>query len=125
MCTWMSVTRWPAIMPRLLRVPTVEAAAAFLAQASVGHQAPQQLRRPEGLGPKLAMKVLRDREPHVEADEIGQPQRPHRVPVPERHRLVDILRRSDPLLEHADRLEPEQHAEPAGGEPRTVANDDR
>ena len=64
----------------------------------------------------MAREVLGDREADVEADEIGEPQRAHRVAVAEHHALVDVGGGGDPLLQHADRLEAEGDAEAAGGE---------
>src|SRR4029453_4277426 len=124
MWTWASVTAKPSITTSS-RVPAVEALPGLLAELPVRHHPAEELRRPERIRAQLAVEVLRDREPHVEPDEVRQAQRSHRMAIAERHRLVDVLGGSDPLLQHADRLEPEEHAQPARREPRRIADDDR
>src|SRR3989475_9357295 len=42
------------------------------------------------------------RSPHVEADQIGELERAHRVVVAELHGAVDVLRRGDALLERSE-----------------------
>ena len=69
-------------------------------------------------------QVLGDAQAHVEADEVGELERPHRVAVAELHRLVDVLGARDALLDHADRLEPEDEAQAARREARRVLHDD-
>jgi hypothetical protein len=70
------------------------------------------------------VQVLGDRQPDVEADEVGGAQRAHRVAVAQLHGGVDGFGVRDPLLEHADGLQPQQHAQPGGGEPRGVLHHD-
>src|SRR2546427_9736202 len=65
------------------------------------------------------------RSPHVEADQIGELERAHRVVVAELHGAVDVLRRGDALLEHAHRLEAEGETQAARREPRRVPHHDR
>src|SRR5690606_13299229 len=71
--------------------PGVESLSALLTQPALGDHAPQELRRGERLRAELLVEVLRDAEAHVEPDQVGQPERTHRVTVPELHRLVDVL----------------------------------
>src|SRR5829696_3830634 len=50
------------------------------------------------------VQVLEDAETGVEADEIHQFERPHRMVEPELERLVDVARRCHPLHLHVERL---------------------
>ena len=71
------------------------------------------------------MQVLGDAEPHIQADDVGQPQRADRMLVAEHHRRVDVLGGGDALLDHPDRLEAERDAQAGAGEARRVGDDDR
>ena len=71
------------------------------------------------------VQVLRDGEPHIEPDEIGELQGTHRVVVAQLHGLVDVFGAGNALLQHAHRLEAEDHAEPARGKARRIAHHDR
>ena len=62
------------------------------------------------------LKECGDAQPDVQAHEVGQPQRTHRVPVSERHRGIDVFRTGHPLLQHADRLEADRDADNKRGE---------
>src|SRR5690606_24882116 len=104
--------------------PGVEAGARLLAQLAGGDLVAQQLGRLEARPDRLR-EVLGDAEPYVETDEIRELERSHRVAVAELHRGVDIGRRRDALLHHANRLEPEHEAEPARREARAVLHRDR
>src|SRR5699024_10229913 len=84
----------------------------------------QQLRRFEPWAVCLR-QVPGDVHTHVETDQVGQPQRTHRVFVSQFHRLVDVLDGGDPLLEHPDTLETDGHTESTRGESRNVAYQDR
>ena len=48
--------------------------------------------------PELLVEGVEDRQRGVQADEVAQPQRAHRVRQPGHHRLVDVLHRGDALL---------------------------
>src|SRR4051794_8880856 len=54
-----------------------------------------------GIGQPL-MQHLHDREAGVEADEVGELQRPHRVVGAKPHRSVDRFHRADALVERVD-----------------------
>src|SRR5947209_11125790 len=101
--------------------PAVETPAGLLAELARHHLLPQQRRRLEP-GTERGGEVLGDGQADVEADEVGEPQRPHGMAVPEDHALVDVRRAGHALLQHADRLQAEGHAEAAGGEAGRVAD---
>ena len=67
-------------------------------------------------GAEGAGQVVGDAEADVEADEIGELERPHRVAVAELHGGVDVGGGGDALLDHAHGLEAEDETEAAGGE---------
>ena len=73
---------------------------------------------------ELALEILGDLQADVEADEIGESQRSHRVAVAELHRGVDVGRRRDTRFDHAHRLESEHDAEAGRGEARRVPHED-
>ena len=66
--------------------------------------------------------MLGDGQADVEADEVGEPEGAHGVAVAEDHALVDVGGAGHALLQHADGLQPEADAEPAGGEAGRVAD---
>ena len=68
--------------------------------------------------------MLEDGEAHVETDEVRQLERAHGVPVAELHRAIDVARRSDAGLEHADGLRSENDAETTRRKAGDVAHDD-
>src|SRR5690606_37161044 len=97
---------------RLSRVrPLVEAVPALPPELPDGDHLLEYPRRPVVLCAELLVQVARDVEPHVEADQVRQPQRTHRVTVAELERLVDVCGARHTFLHHAHRLETEQHAE--------------
>ncbi|AUX37149.1 uncharacterized protein SOCE836_093710 [Sorangium cellulosum] len=108
--------------PRLR--PPIEPFPRLLPKLPRPHHLPQDHRRPELL-PHLAVEVLQDREPHVQPHEVRQLQRPHRVPVPELHRPIDVHRRRHPGLQHPHRLGAERHPQPARREAGRVVHHDR
>ena len=83
--------------------PAVEALACLFAEPAGAHHLAQDRGRPELLA-DLAVQVLEDGEAHVEADEVRELERPHRVAVAELHRAVDVRRRGDACLEHPHRF---------------------
>ena len=60
----------------------------------------------------------------VEADEVGELERPHRVVEADPRAGIDVLGRADPLLERPHRLGEERHQDPVDDEPRPVGRDD-
>src|SRR2546422_2693784 len=105
--------------------PGVEAFARLLSQLPLRHFVAQDLRGLELRLPERLVEVLGDREPDVEADEIRELERTHRMVVSQLHRLVDVFRGGDPALEHPHRFETEGQTQPAGCEPRRVLHHDR
>src|SRR5688572_7559167 len=59
----------------------IEAFTGLLAQLARPHHLLQQLWRPERRAAELLIKVLGDRQPDVEPDEVSQLQRAHRMAV--------------------------------------------
>ena len=82
-----------------LVVVHVEAATALLAEPARGDEVPQQRRRAVLVVADLAVQDLGDGEHRVEADEVAQLERPHRVVEAELRAGIDVLRRADALLE--------------------------
>src|SRR5690348_3285336 len=80
--------------------PVVEPLAALLTELPPGHLVAEDLGGLEAAVIERLEQILRNREPHVEPDQVGQLERAHRVVVSQLHRLVDILGRRDALLEH-------------------------
>ena len=68
---------------------------------------------------------LHDRQAGVEADEVGELQRPHRVVGAELHRVVDALDRADALVERVDRLVDHRQQDAVDDEGREVLGGDR
>src|SRR6185437_13136728 len=87
--------------------PAVEPLSRLLSQLPLRHFVAQDLRGLELRLPERLMEVFGDREPDVEADEIRQLERAHRMVVSQLHRLVDVFGGRDPALEHPHRLEAE------------------
>ena len=63
-------------------------------------------------------------EADVEADEVGQLERAHRVVQPDPRAGVDVLGRPDALLEGPHRLGEERHEDPVDDEARPVGRHD-
>src|SRR5690606_36517114 len=102
----------------------VEALAGLAAELAGADHLAEQGGGPELLA-ELFVEVVEDREADVEADEVAELERAHRVAVAELHRFIDVLRARDAALEHADGFDAEDHAEAAGREAREVFDDDR
>src|SRR5262245_922411 len=105
--------------------PAVEALPRLLAELALRDHVAHQLGDFEARVVEFLPEVVGDRHAHVEADQIGELERAHRVAVAEFHRLVDVLGRRDPCLDHADRFEAEADAEARTGEARRVDDEDR
>ena len=71
------------------------------------------------------MQHVHDGEADVEADEIGERQRPHRVIHSELHHRVDGLRRADAFHHRKDRLVDHRHQDPVRDEAGKVGGFDR
>ncbi len=71
------------------------------------------------------MEHVEDGETHVQSDEIGQGQRPHRVRHPELHHGVDGLGRRHPLHHAEDGLVDHRHQDAIGDESGIVVHLDR
>src|SRR4051812_44376263 len=71
------------------------------------------------------MQVLSDTQTHIEAHQVGQAQRTHRMVIAEFHRSVDVARAGDALLDHAHSFQAECYSKTTGGESGNVAHDDR
>ncbi len=71
------------------------------------------------------MQHVQDGEADVEADEVGERQRPHRVIHPELHHRVDRLRRADAFHHREDRLVDHRHQDAVRDEARVVGRLDR
>jgi glycosyltransferase involved in cell wall biosynthesis len=65
-----------------------------------------------------------DAEAHVEADEVGQLQRPHRVVEPKACTRVDVLGGAQPLLVRANSFGQERHQDAVDDEARPVGRPD-
>ena len=70
------------------------------------------------------MEDAHDPEHDVEADEVGQGERAHRVVEADPRAGVDVLGRADPLLERPHRLGQERHEDPVDDEARPIGRDD-
>src|SRR6185312_7394395 len=96
--------------------PVVKATAALLSKASRGHHLAQNCWRGEGIPAERCVKMIGNREPDIETDDVGKPEWTHRVVVAKLHGGVDVRCAGNALFEHSHRLEPEDDAEAAGGE---------
>ena len=81
-------------------------------------------RRGEAGLAELLEHHLRHVQRRVEAHEVEESERTHRVAASELHRLVDVLLRGHARLEQPDRLEEVRHEEPVDDEPRGVLGGD-
>src|SRR3954447_26149276 len=103
----------------------VEPAARLAPVVARYHHALEQRRRRVLRALELLAQRVADRVEHVEADEVRQRQRPHRVACPETHALVDVLARREALLVHPHRRHPVRPEQRVNDEPRTVLRSDR
>ena len=74
---------------------------------------------------KRRLQVQQDVSSYVEADQIGQRQRPHRVLVAKNHRRVDVLGARNAVGQHADGFVSEDNTEATGRKPRDVVHQNR
>src|SRR5450631_3329888 len=81
--------------------PSIKSLACLASQLSlVDHRSQESRRlepRPEGGG-----QIFGDGKADIEADQIGQPQRTHRMVIAELHGPIDVFGRSHSILQHKD-----------------------
>src|SRR5437899_7099238 len=109
----------PDVSPQPLRV-TVESLAGLLPQPAGEDHALEQRR---GGVPRLAKLLEQDGGDvvrRVEADEVEQRERPHRVAASEFHPLVDVVERAQAVLVRANGIEQIRHQQPIDDESGTV-----
>src|SRR5438445_13349686 len=82
----------------------IETAAALSPQAPRRHHSAEQRGRPVLVVAEVALQHLEDRETHVQADQVGEGERPERVVHAELHHAVHRFRRGDPLHDAEHRL---------------------
>src|SRR5688572_5359518 len=75
---------------RLGPFPSVEPLPGLLTELPLRDELAQDARRREARSVDGSREVLGDCEPHVEADQVGELERPHGVVVAELHRGVDV-----------------------------------
>src|SRR4051812_30405554 len=114
----------PRVLHRRLTRVVVEALARLAAVPAGGEHLPQGGRLGEATLAELVEHDLADRPHRVEADEVSQRERPHRMPRPGLHGLVDLGHRAYALLEGADRVEHVGHEQPVDDEPGLVLGRD-
>src|SRR5919204_5460055 len=99
----------------------VHAAPGLAAEPPGRDVAAQKRRRAVLVLAEVAVHDLAHGEADVEADEVGERQRPHRMVHAEPEHRVDVLRRPDALLEREERFVDERHEDPVRDEARCVA----
>src|SRR5688572_21445448 len=123
-----STPGWIATSGTGLRGPlrvVVEASPRLPPEVSGIHHAPDQ-----GTGPVLGVaeapvEDLEDLEADVEADQVRELERPHRVPHAEPEDRVDVLAGGDAFHQREGRLVDEGHEDPVRDEPGVVGDGDR
>ena len=107
------------------RLVGVEAAAGLAAEHARGDHLLEDRRRRVQPVAALAVHRLEDLVRRVEADQVEQRQRAHRVAAAEAHRGVDVLARGVAALVHRDRVVEVAEQQRVGDEAGLVAADDR
>ncbi len=102
----------------------VEAAAGLAAEHAGGDQLLEDRRRRVQPVAALAVHRLEDLVGRVEADQVEQLERAHRVAAAEPHRRVDVLARGELALEHRDGVVEVAEQQRVGDEAGLVAADD-
>src|SRR6267142_6104 len=97
----------------------------FSAELSFGDHFLEQRRRPVLLLVEPVLQHLHDGEAHVEADQIGERQRPERVIHAELHHLIDRFRSRDALVYAEDRFVDHRHQHAVRHESRRVIHFNR
>ena len=105
---------------RLVARVVVEALAGLAPVPAGGQHLAQRRRLGEAALAELVEHHVADRAHGVEAHEVGERERAHRVPGAGLHRLVDLGDRADPLLVGADRVEHVRHEQAVDDEARLV-----
>src|ERR1043166_8743270 len=62
---------------------------------------------------------------HIEADEVRQTQRTHRMVIAEFHRSVDVTRAGHTLFDHAHRFQAQGYAQTTGSKTRNITHHNR
>src|SRR5438034_6636530 len=96
----------------------VEAAPGLLAEAAGLDELDEDRRRRELVLPEPLVKHAHDPEADVEADEVGQLERTHRMVESDPGARVDVVGRPEALLVGPHRLAEERHQDPVDDEPR-------
>src|ERR1051325_158425 len=104
-----------------VRAPVVEAAARLPAVPARDHHALQERRGREARLLELVEHDLADVVRGVEADVVGEEQRPHRIAAAELHGVVDVVATGEPLLVDADRVEHVGHEQAIHHDPVGLA----
>ena len=107
------------------RLVGVEAAAGLAAEHAGGDHLLEDRRRRVQAVAALAVHRLEDLVRRVEADQVEQRQRAHRVAAAEAHRGVDVLAGGVAALVHRDRVVEVAEQQGVGDEAGLVAADDR
>src|SRR6185437_11753390 len=102
------------------RLIVVETAPALLAEISGGNHAAQQRTGTILRIAETVVEDVEDREADVEADEVGQRQRAHRMIHAQLHHAVDRFRRSDAFHQRVDRLIDHRQQDAVRDEARVV-----
>ena len=119
----------PPLIPRLARRAFrprigVEALAGLLAELARRDEVHEDLRRPEVVATEPVVEHAHDPEADVEADEVGQLERSHRMVEADPRAGVDVVGRAQALLVGAHRLAQERHQDAVDDEARTVGGHD-
>ena len=110
-----------AIGARVYRLAVVVKAAAGLAtEPPRGHVHLEHVGGSVLVVAELAMEHFGDRQAGVQADQVGQRQRPHRVVEPELDPGVDVLGRAQVFLQREASLVDQRNEDPVDDEARAV-----
>src|SRR6476469_3925179 len=102
----------------------VETAPRFAAEPAGRDILAEQRRRPILVVAELGVQHFRDRQARIEPDQIRQFERTHRVIQSELHALIDVLDRSERLLQREARLVQERNQQAIDDESRNVLRRD-
>ena len=98
--------------------------ARLLPEVALLDEVHEHLRRRELRLPEAVLEHPHDAEADVEADEVGELERPHRVVEADLAPRVDVLGGAEALLVGVHRLREERHQDPVDDEPGPVGRDD-
>src|SRR4051794_24029790 len=120
-----AATSHPRVDDRLLAGVVVEALARLAAVPAGGEHLAQGRRLGEAPLVELGPHHVADRTERVEADEVGERERAHRMGGAGLHRRVDLVDGADALLVGADRVEHVGHEQTVDDEAGLVLGRDR